>query len=218
MKTSLVAGVAGLLLSVGAGQASAQDDMTAMPPTAPSMETGMATSTGRPVPRSVAIGIGSTVGNDLTIPNIGSARFVLTPTFILEPQVTLAFSKQEVEPAGGVTTSTSTTTLGVGAVGRILLASRGPVDLNLLAGASLQHTGNDQVVDSSSQTAAIAWGLGLSWFFNQWWSLSLDAMNPFLGLTRMSQDTALGLENVQSNWTLGLVFDPSITVSIHAYL
>lgn len=202
-KRTMLASLAALTLTLG-GAAHADDNAL--------VEAG--TAAGRPAAKTVGVGIGSDFsGNDILTPNIASARFVISPTLMLEPIIRLQLQGGSVTPAGGgASASASDLEVAVGAGGRILLASRGPVDLNLLGRAMLSHESGDTV--DSTQRLDLQWGLGVSWFFNQFCSLSLDAINNFVGFERVSVDNG----PTTTQWSIGANFDPSVIAMLHVFL
>lgn len=202
------------LVVSAAGLARAQDPLD--PPAARTAPGG---SGDRPAPKTVGIGIGMGIGGgtDLMQPNTASVRFVLTDMVVLEPMVDLSFTKQSNDPPVGAGTDASATNLGFGGKLRYKLASSGPVQLDGIGQLAFNHQSLDQATDSSSQQMNISWGLALSWYFNQWWALSLDATNTFFNLTRSSTETAAG-DNVNTNYTVGAIWRPAALLMVHVFL
>ncbi|MDX2023406.1 MAG: outer membrane beta-barrel protein [Deltaproteobacteria bacterium] len=194
--------VSALLLSHAA---LAQDAFVSPAPVAaPSID-----RTGRPVPSTVGFGIGTSINSmsDLTQPNTAGVRFVLNDRWILEPTLRLSHTSNSVDtPGSTATVSTSSTTFSLGTMARAKLASRGPVDLAGLGGLNFGLTSEDVANDRSTTTLSLMWGLGLSWYFNPSWALSLDVTNPLFSLSRSSVES-IGGDTVNTAWTAGAIWD-----------
>lgn len=195
---------AALSVLMMANIAAAQDYAEPMAASTPQLDRNL-----RPTPRTLGFGLGMNINSaaDLTQPNTAGVRFVLSDGFILEPTVRLTHSSTSVDTPGAASSaSVSTTTFGVGAMARKRLASRGPVDLAGLGGASLGFSSTDVMNDTTNTSFSLLWGLGLSWYFNPAWALSLDVTNPIFSLNRQSVD-GFGGDTVTTNWTAGAVWD-----------
>jgi len=185
--------------------ASAQDAFMAPAPA----EALTVNRTGRPVPSTVGFGIGTNIDgmSDLLQPNTAGVRFVLSDLWILEPTLRLSHSSNSVDTPGSTSTvSTSSNTFNLGAMARRKLASRGPVDFAGLGGLNLGLTSTDVANDRSTTTVSLMWGLGLSWYFNPSWALSLDVTNPLFSLNRSSVET-IGGDTVTTAWTAGAIWE-----------
>lgn len=164
---------------------------------------------GRPVPTTVGFGIGTNINgmSDLTQPNTAGVRFVLSDAWILEPTVRLSHTSNSVDMPGATSTATtSSTAFNLGTMARRTLASRGPVDLSGLGSVNLRYISEDANANRSTTSLSLEWGLGLSWYFNPSWALSLDVMNPLFMMNRASVD-GIGGDTVTSTWTAGVIWE-----------
>lgn len=205
-KFKYMALLAGLCL--GASTARAQEEASAGDSGWPGAGANLMAS------RTLGVGFGTNVSSGQSIfePNTASVRFTATDMIVLEPFINLGYASMSTDPEGpGATTSTSSTTLGVGTQARYFLRSADRLQLDFLGGLSFLHTGGE---NTSRQVLGLNWGLGLSWFFARNWGLSLDATNPLFSYTRMHT------ENVATVSTLdfGLRWNPTVLAMIHLYM
>lgn len=202
MRPNLCVTVSALLLS---NVALAQDAFVSPAPVAaPTMD-----RTGRPVPSTLGFGLGTNINgmSDLLQPNTAGVRFVLSDAWILEPTVRLSHTSNSVDTPGATSTvSTSSTTFSVGTMARRKLASRGPVDFAGLGGVNLGFRSEDVANDRTTTELSLMWGLGLSWYFNPSWALSLDVTNPLFSLNRASVES-IGGDTVTTSWTAGAIWE-----------
>lgn len=146
----------------------------------------------RPEPTTVGFGFGTSFPGDLIKPNIASVRIVLTEEVQLEPLVSLTLAGGEGD---------TVVNLAAGTLVRYVVTSRGPVDLQLLAGPALSHT-------TGSTSLSITWGAALSWYFLPRFAASIDALNPLFSL----QDTTT------TSWSFGATWNPTLQLMVHMYL
>ena len=176
----------------------------------------------------MGIGAGWTLGGtDLTIPNTASVRFRLPSGLALEPFVVLAVSQttDRMENIVGPDTKDTSSELEftVGTQVRYPMASKGPVDFLFLGGAAVgfNHNENDpsgsgNEVKNNTLVFGLSWGLGLELFLGRRWTLSFDASNPLLTITRTSVEF-MDLTDTSTTISAGAVFDPSVRAMVHMY-
>lgn len=205
----------GLSLFLSAGNALAQSEDSAE--TAENSEAAEVVSSaeGRPEGQSLGLGMGVQFPGDLTQPNVVSARFRWRPSMTLEPSVTVQYQKISSEVAGTETDSTAFT-FAVGAAARLLLASRGPIDVVGLGIPVLSFANQTDELDNSTKTLGLSanWGLGLEWWVKPQWSFSFNAQNPLLSYSRTTTETP---DTTSSTFRFGAVWNPSIAFFTHIY-
>jgi hypothetical protein len=174
----------------------------------------------------MAIGAGWVLGADLMVPNTASVRFRFPSGIALEPfvvaSITQSSEKEEISGFDSKTTS-SDLDLQLGAQLRYPLASRGPLDLLLLGGASI-GIGHDEVdpdgpmneTTTDTLTLGLSWGLGLELFLGRRWALSFDALNPLASVSRTKREMD-DFQQTNVDITAGAVFDPTIRALFHLY-
>jgi len=249
VRTTVVASTATLILTLGLN-AWAQDDMggddetadtgegdvvedttpvkttVVAPVTAP--EASDAAAPSRPDGFSVGIGAGFTFPQDVLTPNTVSARFRLASGLTFEPTAVLGFgtgSSKIETPFGDSEDTSSDFALMAGALVRIPAATRGPVDLEFLAGGLLgfsTHTddpdGTMNAVTTQNISLTGVWGLSVEWFLSPHWSWSFDAINPFISFDRTStDDSATDLTATDTSFDIGAIFAPQVRLMSHVY-
>jgi hypothetical protein len=170
----------------------------------------------RPSELAFGIGVGYAFPTSLQTPNTASVRVRLPSGLAFEPRLVIAASSADVA-TGGVNTQTELT---VGALARYPLRVHRKVDLELVASAALSRRVIDPPNDNNNRTVAtidLGYGLAVAYWFTQHWNLSLTASNPLLSFIRDRQERGPGAESIDRTTTLGIVFDPQITLMIHLY-
>lgn len=161
----------------------------------------------RPLPWTLGVGIGTLVnGTSVLAPNTASVRFVLSDAIQVEPLVNVTVSGQS--NAGG---SDNATTLRAGGLLRYVYASSGAMDLQLLGGAVV---GFLAAGGASTLELSASYGLSVVWYGSEHWSISGDATNPVLTFNRASPDEG----DSATAYTLGAVWNPTVTAMIHFYM
>lgn len=175
--------------------------------TSPAWGVDAVDSAARPVPFTLGVGAGTVIsGSSILAPNAASVRLVMSDELQLEPLINLALSG--TPDAGGDTQTT--TTLRAGGLLRYVWASNGPLDLQLLGGGLLAFISaeNAQTLELSA-----SYGASVVWYLNDHWSLSGDATNPVVAFTRVSPDEG----DAASTYTIGAVWNPTVTAMMHIY-
>ena len=174
--------------------------------------------TGRPTDLSIAIGIGYAFPTSLQTPNITSVRVRLARGLTFEPQLVVANTSDKVDTGG--TTTNKQTELAIATVARYPLRVHRKVDLELLGNAGISTrlinpsgANNDRTIT----TLDVGYGIGLGYWFTPHWNLSLSASNPLLTYARTRQEMTADNVTVTSSTTIGVVFDPEVTLMIHLF-
>lgn len=162
----------------------------------------------RPVPFGLGVGLGTLVnGSSVLAPNTASVRFVLSEEMQVEPLVNVSLTGQP-DAAGD---TSSTTTLRAGGLLRYVSMSNGPMDLQLLGGALLGYVAAE---GGSTLDLTASYGLAVVWYGSERWSISGDATNPVFNMNRVSPDEG----DSRTSYTLGVVWNPTVTAMVHFYM
>jgi hypothetical protein len=170
----------------------------------------------RPSGLALGIGLGYVFPTSLQTPNAASVRVRLPGGLTFEPQLVLATSVHEVDASG--TTRQSELTLG--ALARYPVKRHRRADLELVASASLSGRVTDPPGDHNSHTVStlgLGYGVAVGYWFSPHWTISLTAANPLVSYTRDHQERAGNQVAIEQTTTLGLIFDPEITLMVHLY-
>jgi hypothetical protein len=208
---------------IPAGDAAEEETRLADPPAPPPapMTAERGSSNGdRPAAYSVGLGFGYRLPADLNLPNVTSARFRLASGLTFEPLVTFA---RETDSTDGTTTEDDVTTeVGVAVNVRYPFRANGDVDLTLVGSAGLASLVSDPAGPANSQSVStffLGYGIALDYWISPHWNLSMTASNPILVRTSSARDTGEGNPDIsQSQTTIGLVFDPTLTLMLHMQL
>jgi hypothetical protein len=186
------------------------------PPIAPVMPEPA--ETGRPTDFSIGIGIGYVFPTSLETPNIASVRFRLPSGLQFEPRLVLASTTNTIDT--GMQIDDKATELGVGALIRFPLMSRGRVDLEVLGLADINSLNLNPDGDDDERTITtvnLQYGLAVTSWLTRHWQISMSATNPLLSMARVRQE--MGPQNVlvTSSTTIGAIFDPTVFFMVHLY-
>ena len=166
---------------------------------------------------SFGLGIGWVFpGPEVWTPNTVATRFRLESGLTVEPNL-------RIEASGSgdnidLTTDDRDLLLAVGAMLRVPLASVGPVDFLFLGTLGLAVAIDLEPGDTTSLGTFLGYGLGLEFWLTQRWSLGMDATNSLLTVNWTSTDDGLGGSNKQTDWSAGLVWNPSLRLLVTLYL
>jgi hypothetical protein len=184
---------------------------------------------------SVGVGLGVAVGTQLPtldqpefdfddlgrlsfIPfNVASLRIRPTRTLEIEPSVGfLVQSTAERRGDNDRTTSTGLAWTG-GVLARVALADRGPVQLQGVGygavGGAARGTGSNA---RTMSMVGLGWGIGVTWWASERFSLSGDATNPLLQSTRFRRGEG-DARSVESATDLGLILSPTVRMMGHVW-
>jgi hypothetical protein len=172
----------------------------------------------RPNGLAFGIGFGYLLPTSLQTPNITSVRVRLASGITLEPQLVFATTSDKVDT--GPTMTNKQTELTLASLVHLPLKVHRKVDLELLGSAALSTrlinpNGDDN--NRTITTLALGYGLGIGYWITPHWNLSLSASNPLLAYARTRQEMPAGDATVSSSTTLGLVFEPDVTLMIHLF-
>lgn len=185
-------------------------------PPAPAAPVAYDDDDGRPRELAFGIGVGYALPTSLQTPNTASVRVRLPSGLTFEPRLVIAGSSADVA-TGGVNKQTELT---VGSLARYPLRVHRKVDLEAVASAELSSRLIDPPNDDNNRTITtfdLSYGIAVAYWFTQHWNLSLTASNPLLSFTRDRQERGPTLVTIDRTTTVGLVFDPQITLMIHLY-
>lgn len=217
MRSKLIStlALAGIVLAPATSQA--QGDPLAAGSVSPALPAGNVSVTEfRPTPITVGVGFGWVIGGgaDLFKPSVGSVRLVLSDRFTLEPFVNFSFTDNEQQTMGNTTSESDVTRLGLGAIGRVVLAARGPIDLVGLGRLAFNHQRNDAASDTRTTSVSLGVGLGLTWFFYKNLGLSLDAINDLFTLNRLYTEQN---DQTTTRMLAGAIWTPTVAVMLHLF-
>jgi len=175
----------------------------------------------RPEGFSTAIGAGYLIssGVDLMSPNISSVRFRLETGLTIEPFFQLWRNSSTTDTGAGESSS-SGMNIGVGAMARHPLHSRGRVDFVAVGGLRLERTSSDPDGDdnnSSTMEANLLWGLGLDYWVNPNWLISLTGINSLVAYEKTTTELGPSAESSMSTSGFGIVFDPTVLAMVHVH-
>jgi hypothetical protein len=174
--------------------------------------------TGRPSEFSMGIGLGYQLPTSLETPNVTSVRFRLPTGLTFEPQLVFASNSQTTDV--GTATTNSQTEIGLGTVVRYPLVAHGHVDLELLGAFNIDTLKNDpEGTDdvTTVTTSTLQYGFAVTSWINRHWQISLSASNPIVAYTKNRQEQGPMSVVVNTNTTIGLIFDPTVTLMVHLY-
>ncbi|HEX4420166.1 MAG TPA: hypothetical protein VH165_19760 [Kofleriaceae bacterium] len=171
--------------------------------------------TGRPTELAFGIGVGYALPTSLETPNTTSVRVRLPSGLTFEPQLVFATTSDNMG-----TTNTHQNEFTLGSLVRYPLRVHRKVDLELIGNVALSsHTTDPDGDNNNTTTTTINLGYGgaLSYWFSPHWNLSLTATNPLLSYNRNNQETGVNTTVTDKTTTLGVIWDPQVTVMIHLY-
>ncbi|MBS1120544.1 MAG: hypothetical protein H6Q90_2772 [Deltaproteobacteria bacterium] len=177
-----------------------------------------APDTGRPSELAIGIGLGYQLPTSLETPNITSVRFRLPTGLTFEPLVVFAHNSQTTD-VGTATTDTQTE-IGLGTAVRYPLVAHGHVDLELLGAFTIDSLKSDPEGDNDVNTvttSTLQYGFAVTSWINRHWQISLSAANPLIAYTKNRQEQGPMSVVVNTNTTIGLIFDPTVTLMVHLY-
>ena len=172
----------------------------------------------RPTELSLAIGFGYALPTSLQTPNIASVRLRLPSGLTFEPQIVLASSSHDVDT--GPSMKDEASEVGVGALGRLPVVKHGRVDLEVLGGLNINQASTKPDVDDSDVTIttfSAVYGFAVTTWINRHWQVSLSALNPIITSVKRDEEMGPGTSTVTTDQTVGLIFDPRVTVMLHLY-
>jgi hypothetical protein len=176
----------------------------------------------RPTELAFGIGFGYALPTSLQTPNTTSVRLRLPNGLTFEPQ--LVFATTSTKLSGGIggmdmTNKQNETTFS--SLVRYPLQVHHKIDFELVGDASVSRETVDPEGDNNTRTittAALGYGVALACWFTPHWNLSLTASNPLVSYIRTREEMAAsGTVTTNKTTTVGLVFDPQVTLMIHLY-
>lgn len=175
----------------------------------------------RPEAYSVGIGLGYRLPTELNLPNTTSVRFRLASGLTFEPLVVLGKATASTDD-GTDTEEDGVTELGLGVNVRLPLRSHRKVDFVLIGSAAVSTVTDNPEGDDNDQTTTVfglGYGIGLDYWINPHWNLSMSASNPIVTSASSSRETGPGGPEIeQSTTTFGLIFDPTVSLMLHLHL
>lgn len=173
----------------------------------------------RPDGATFGIGTGWVLPADVDRPNTVGVRFRLPSGLTFEPRVELSTNNTSQE-LGMTSTDTRTTAVALSTTARYPLRSRGPVDMIVLGGFTLDYTklnpeGNDN--NQTDSVFALVWGIGVNYWIKGRWALSFTATNPFLARSSSTDEQIGGMDTTTTSTGFGAVFDPTVVFMVHLF-
>ncbi len=174
--------------------------------------------TGRPNDFSIGIGLGYQFPTSLETPNVTSVRFRLRSGLTFEPQVVFANNSRTTDI--GMATTDTQTEIGLGTLVRYPLVAHNRVDLELLGSFNIDSLktdpeGMDDV--TTVTTSTLQYGFAVTSWLSRHWQISMSATNPIVAYTKNRQEQGPMNVVVNTNTTIGLIFDPTVTLMVHLY-
>ncbi len=174
----------------------------------------------RPTEFSIGVGVGYRFPTSLQTPNVSSVRFRLPSGFTFEPTLVFATSSHAVD--SGTAATQTATELGIGALLRFPLVRHRRTELQLLAAVDLDNLSqdpNDQNTDdvTSITTTTLRYGVAVGAWITPHLEASLSATSGLVGYTKNRQEQGIGSVLITSDTTIGLIFNPTVTLMIHLY-
>ena len=175
----------------------------------------------RPSQFSVGVGIGYLFPANLLEPNVSTVRLRFPSGLTVEPGLALLRNRSSSGlDAGGGPPEDAASLLLATAIVRYPLRTRGRVDLDALAAAAVEVLSERPVGadnDTTNTTLALGWGLGLTYWASSHWAFSVTGSNPFISYTKETQQLG-GVDTIEKQTSLGLVFAPRILIAAHLFL
>jgi len=103
---------------------------------------------------------------------------------------------------------------------RYPLVAHGHVDLELLGAFTIDSLKSDPEGDNDVNTvttSTLQYGFAVTSWINRHWQISLSAANPLIAYTKNRQEQGPMSVVVNTNTTIGLIFDPTVTLMVHLY-
>ncbi len=154
-------------------------------------------------------------GTDLFTPTGASVRVRLASGMTLEPFVRLATSGQSQQD-GDIKNAQNEVLLGSNV--RLPLKSRGKVDLVGIGTGLVSFQQNDPDGDDNNNSItrfALAYGVGVNYWYNSNWCISFDATNPLFSFESRSQEVSSDATETDIN--IGAIWDPTTSLSVHLF-
>jgi hypothetical protein len=174
----------------------------------------------RPEEFSFGIGVGYLFPASWRDPNLVSARFRLASGLMFEPRVELTNNSRKQE-VGAMSETNSVTDINAATVVHIPWKSRGNVDLNILGAVSIGYQVQDPPGEADKTTSTligVGYGLGLNYWIRRHWTVSLTATNTLLQRLSSEQENPVTPAAKQTDFTIGAVWNPQVTMMVHLNL
>jgi hypothetical protein len=176
----------------------------------------------RPDGFSVGIGLGYDLPTTLQQPNITSVRVRLATGLTFEPLLAIGTSATSQDDGNGMTVTNRQTEISAAVNVRVPRKVHDRVDLVLVGAAGLGITNTNPEGDNndtSTRALALSWGLGLDYWVGHHWAISLTGTNPLISYQWTSQQTPTGTSDPsQSTTSIGLIWNPNVTLMVHLFL
>ena len=176
---------------------------------------------GRPEGMTLGLGFGYNLPADVFRMDQVSARIRLDSGLTLEPIARLQTASQATE-MGTLDSKNAQNQLVLGSNVRMPIKRRGKVTLVGQAGAAIAFDQNDPDGGDNNNTNllfTLDWGVGLEWWFNPQWCLSVTGRNPFFSYSSATQENGEGVDDTNnSNTNFGVIWDPGFDIAVHLFL
>jgi hypothetical protein len=174
---------------------------------------------GRPEGVAIGLGFGYAFPTSVQTPNVTSLRLRLAGGLTFEPAFQASNTTTDRE-AFGMEMSDKSTAVALLTLIRIPVVSRGKFDLEALGFGAFSTVKDNPHGDYNTITTnafAVGWGVAVGYWFSPHWQVTTSIGNPLV--TWSSRKTQIGqsMYDTASSTTLGLIFDPDVTLMLHMY-
>lgn len=166
---------------------------------------------------TVGIGVGYEVPADLDRVSTFGVRFRAANGLSVEPLLQLSTAGRTIDRPVGDSDEDGQTSIGVGALVRFPVASRGPVDIVGVAVAAIGRDSEDPDGPGNENTftsAGLAWGVGVDYWISRHVAVSLNATNPLVTYVKTSLDEG---DFEQTTASAGLTWNPTGLAMVYLY-
>lgn len=178
--------------------------------------------------QAIAIGAGIAAPTGSLAPNTVSVRLRVADKIEIEPTAGLAISSSTtvVEvPDDENTTVSRSSGVDVGVLGRFGVAQKEAVELQALGGVGFgtgRTTTDPEGSDNNTTTGTVwigaSWGVGVTWWASERFSLTADATNPLVNYNRSKTEPESGdSSQTNTNFSLLVQFDPTVRMMGHVW-
>ncbi len=174
----------------------------------------------RPTGFSIGVGVGYRFPTSLSTPNVSSVRIRLAGGITFEPTLVFATNSHSVDVGSPMTQSA--TEIGIGALARFPLVRHRRTELELLAALDVDSLSQDPDDENSDDvrtltTTTLRYGIAVGTWITPHLQVSLSATNGLVSYTKNREEQGLGSVTITSDTTIGLIFDPTVTLMVHLY-
>jgi len=175
--------------------------------------------------RAIGVGLGYMFpDSEIDVPNAIAVRFRLDDRLAFEPLFRVEYSNRKTQDDFAMADFTaSRLDLDVGVNARVALATAGPAQFLFIGGMGVGFGTTldveDPTFDPDSRFVGLdaTYGVGIELFFRTRFSLSLDAVNPFVQMVWRKQSYPSGEDVKTRSYSVGAVWAPELRVIVSMY-